>query len=40
MAVIVIGLDRILLDIDSGFNRGLFNQFHLAVLGYQPQQSI
>ncbi len=25
---------------DGGFNGGSFNQFHLAVLGYQPQQSV
>jgi hypothetical protein len=25
---------------DGGFDGGSFNQFHLAVLGYQPQQSI
>ncbi len=40
MAAIEIGSDRISLDIDGGFNGGLFNRFHLAVLGYQPQQSI
>jgi hypothetical protein len=40
MAAIAISLDCILLDIDGGFDGGLFDQFHLAVLGYQPQQSI
>ncbi len=39
--LIVIGLDRILIGVnggfDSGFGCGSFNQFHLAVLGYQPQ---
>jgi hypothetical protein len=25
---------------DGGFDGGLFNQLHLAVLGYQPQQSV
>jgi hypothetical protein len=34
MAAIAIGLDPILLDIDGGFDSGLFNQFHLAMLGY------
>jgi hypothetical protein len=24
----------------SGFNGGSFDQFHLAMLGYQPQQSV
>ncbi len=43
---IAIGLDHILIGVDSGFDGGfnggfkggLFNQFHLALLGYQPQQ--
>ncbi len=25
---------------DGGFDGGSFNQFHLAVLGYQPHQSV
>ena len=45
---IAISLDRVLMDVDGGFNGGFnsgFNQgfdswFHLAVLGYQPQQSV
>jgi hypothetical protein len=41
---IAIGLDGILIGVnggfDGGFNGGLFNQFHLAVLGSQPQQSV
>jgi hypothetical protein len=40
MTAIAIGSDCILLDIDSGFGGGLFDCFHLAVLGYQPQQSV
>ncbi len=41
---IVISLDRVLMDVDggfdSGFDGGFDSWFHLAVLGYQPQQSI
>jgi hypothetical protein len=45
---IAISLDHILMGIEGGFNGGFdggFNggfdgQFHLAVLGYQPQQSV
>ncbi len=40
MAAIAIGLDCTSFDIDGGFNGGLFDLFHLAMLGYQPQQSI
>ncbi len=44
VGLIVIGLDHIMIRVDGGFNGGLdsgsFDQFHLAVLGYQPQQSI
>jgi hypothetical protein len=42
--VIVGGSDHLLQGVDGGFDggfdRGLFDQFHLAVLGYQPQQSV
>jgi hypothetical protein len=42
--VIVINLDCISIGVAGGFGNGLdggsFNQFHLAVLGYQPQQSV
>jgi hypothetical protein len=46
--LIVISSDLISMGIDSGvdsefdgeFGSGLFDRFHLAVLGYQPQQSI
>jgi hypothetical protein len=37
MAAVAIGLDHILLDIDGGFDGGLFDRFHLAMQGYQPQ---
>jgi hypothetical protein len=41
---IAISSDCILMGIDGGFiggfDGGSFNQFHLAVLGYQPQQSV
>ncbi len=48
IGLIVIGSDRISIGInsgsdlgfDGGFNGGLFNWFHLAMLGCQPQQSI
>ncbi len=44
VVLIVIGLDQILIGADSGFNGGLdsgsFDQFYLAMLGYQPQQSV
>jgi hypothetical protein len=40
MAVIAIGSNCISLDIDDGFGVGSFDRFHLAVLGYQPQQSV
>jgi hypothetical protein len=40
MAAIGIGSDCILLDINGGFDGGLFDRFHLAVLGYGPQQSV
>jgi hypothetical protein len=41
---IAISLDCVSMDVDGGFNGG-FNggfdgQFYLAVLGYQPQQSV
>ncbi len=42
--MIAIGLDCVLKGIDSGFDSGfegrLVDQFHLAVLGYQPQKSV
>jgi hypothetical protein len=41
---IAIGSDCILIGVNGGFNSGCeggsFDQFHWAVLGYQPQQSI
>jgi hypothetical protein len=41
---IAISSDHALIDVDSGFdggfNGGFDGWFHLAVLGYQPQQSI
>jgi hypothetical protein len=41
---IAISLDRISMGIDggfdSGFDGGFFDKFHLAVLGYRPQQSV
>ncbi len=45
---IAISSDRVLMDVDSGidsgfgggFNGELDSQFHLAVLGYQPQQRV
>jgi hypothetical protein len=37
---IAIGLDRISMSVNGGFDGGSFNQFHLAVLGYQPQQRV
>ncbi len=27
-------------EFDGGFDSGSFDQFHLALMGYQPQQSI
>jgi hypothetical protein len=44
VGLIAIGLYRILIAVNIGFNigfkDGLFNQLHLAVLGYPPQQSV
>jgi hypothetical protein len=48
IGLIAISSDCILIGVNGrfdggfngGFNGGLFNQFHLAVLGYQLQQSI
>ncbi len=44
VGLIAISLDCISIGVDGGFDGGfdggLFNQFHLAVLGYQPQQSV
>jgi hypothetical protein len=48
VGLIAIGSDRISIGVDGGFDGGLdsgfkgelFIQFHLAVLGYWPQQSI
>jgi hypothetical protein len=41
---IAIGLDCISIGVDGGFNGGFnggsFDQFHFAVLGSQPQQSV
>jgi hypothetical protein len=50
--LIAISLDCVSMDVDSGFNDGFVGGFHgwfngrsnsqsnLAVLGYQPQQSV
>jgi hypothetical protein len=46
--LIAVSLDRVSMDVDSGFDGGFDGgfddgfdgQFHLAVLGYQPQQSV
>jgi hypothetical protein len=37
---IAISLDRVSMDVNSGFDGGFDGRFHLAMLGYQPQQSI
>ncbi len=41
---IAISSDRVSMDVnssfDGGFDGGFNSQFHLAVLGYQPQQSV
>ncbi len=37
---IAISLYRVSMDVDGGFDGGFDGQFHLAVLGYWPQQSI
>ncbi len=41
---IAISSDRVSMDVnggfDGGFDGGFGGRFHLAVLGYQPQQSI
>jgi hypothetical protein len=36
LKLIAISSDCVLMDVDGGFDGG----FHLAVLGYQPQQSV
>jgi hypothetical protein len=38
--LIAISSDCVSMDVDSGFDGGFDGWFHLAVLGYQPQQSI
>ncbi len=42
--LIVISLDHALMDVDGGFDGGFDGRFdcwfYLAVLGYQPQQSV
>ncbi len=42
--LIAISLDHVSMNVDGGFNggfdHGFHGRFHLAVLGYQPQQSI
>ena len=42
--LITISLDCVLMDVDGGFDGGFIGRFdgwfHLAVLGYQPQQSV
>ena len=42
--LIAISSDPVSMDVDGGFevgfNGGFDGRFHLAVLGYQPQQSI
>jgi hypothetical protein len=40
VGLIAIGLDHILIGINGGFDGGLFDRFHLAMLGYQPKQSV
>ncbi len=48
VGLIAINLDHISIGVDGGFdggfnggfNGGLFDWFHLAVLGYLPQQSV
>jgi hypothetical protein len=37
---IAISLDCALMDVNGGVDGGFDGWFHLAVLGYQPQQSI
>jgi hypothetical protein len=38
--LIAINLDCVSLDVDGGFDGGFNAGFNLAVLGYQPQQSV
>ncbi len=38
--LIAISLDCVSMDVDGGFDGGFDAGFELAVLGYQPQQSI
>jgi hypothetical protein len=38
--LIAIRLDHVSMDVDGGFDGGFDGWFHLAVLGYCPQQSI
>ncbi len=38
--LIVISSDHVSMDVDGGFDGGFDGQVHLAVLGYQPQQSV
>jgi hypothetical protein len=38
--LIAISLDCVSMDVDGDFNGGFDGGFDLAVLGYQPQQSI
>jgi hypothetical protein len=38
--LIAISSDCALMDVNGGFNGGFGSRFHLAVLGYQPQQSV
>jgi hypothetical protein len=44
IGLIAIGLDHISIGVNGGlnggFDSGLFAQFHLAVMGYQLQQSV
>jgi hypothetical protein len=40
VGLIAIGLNCTSMSIDGGFDDGLFDQFHLAMLGYPPQQSV
>jgi hypothetical protein len=37
---IAISSDRASMDVDGGFDGGFDGRFHLAVLGYLPQQSV
>jgi hypothetical protein len=38
--LIAISSDCVSMDVNGGFNGGFNGRFHLAVLGYQPQQNV